>query len=317
MELSFMPIALAASGNNKNPPSNYTTYKQFIQAVVQHCVDKYGAADVAQWYWEVWNEPDYAGFWTATIADYYTLYDNAVDGITAVIPSANVGGPATTEPSKIAAFLQHCKTANKRVTFASSHVYPGGAAAGAAANAAGLLNDNNTRRSQITSGGYTTTAVKSLNTEWNSSYNGQGGLTGDVVTSMDNHWNVGFILKGVKLLSDKNSGDTPPIDVFSYWVLSDVFDESSGPSGLVHPGPGRKPAVRPGVRSHDLSGHPQGGVQRLQDARLPRSQAPDVQRRHGQRRRRRDGDHVGGRRRGPDPRLQLPPDPQHAPAPTR
>ena len=48
---------------------------------------------------------------------------------------------------------------------------------------------------------------------------------------MDNHWNVGFILKGVKLLSDKDCGDTPPLDVFSYWVLSDVFDESSGPSG--------------------------------------------------------------------------------------
>ena len=48
---------------------------------------------------------------------------------------------------------------------------------------------------------------------------------------MDNHWNVGFILKGVKLLSDKNAGETPPIDVFSYWVVSDVFDESSGPSG--------------------------------------------------------------------------------------
>ena len=48
---------------------------------------------------------------------------------------------------------------------------------------------------------------------------------------MDNHWNVGFILKGVKLLSDKNSGNTPPLDVMSYWVLSDVFDESSGTAG--------------------------------------------------------------------------------------
>jgi xylan 1,4-beta-xylosidase len=231
VELSFMPVALAASGNNKNPPGNYTNYKAFITAVVQHCVDKYGMADVAQWYWEVWNEPDYTGFWTGTMADYYTLYDNAVDAITAVIPNAIVGGPSTTEPSKIAAFLQHCKTANKRVSFVSSHVYPGGDAAGTSANANGLLTDNNTRRSQITSGGYTTTAVKSFNTEWNSSYNGQGGLTGDVVTSMDNHWNVGFILKGVKLLSDLNSGETPTLDVFSYWVLSDVFDESSGPSG--------------------------------------------------------------------------------------
>lgn len=233
MELSFMPSALGSNSSNpsRSPPNDMNAYRQFIQAVVQHVVDKYGMADASQWYWEVWNEPDYPGFWTGTINDYYALYDAAVDGATAVIPSIQIGGPSTTEPSKIAAFLQHCRTANKRVTFVSSHVYPGGAAAGAAANAATLVNDNNSRLSQITSGGFTTSAVKSFNTEWNSSYNGQGGLTGDVVTSMDNHWNVGFILKGVKLLSDRNSGETPPLDVFSYWVMSDVFDESSGPSG--------------------------------------------------------------------------------------
>jgi MYXO-CTERM domain-containing protein len=93
------------------------------------------------------------------------------------------------------------------------------------------VTDNNSRISQITSGGYTTATVTSFNTEWNSSYNGQGGGAGDVLTSMDNNWNVGFILKGSKLLSDKNSGTTPPLGAFSYWVLSDVFDESSGPSG--------------------------------------------------------------------------------------
>ena len=196
--------------------------------MVQHCVDKYGATDVGQWYFEVWNEPDYAGFWNGTITDYYTLYDNAVDGATAVLPNVLIGGPATTEPGKIGAFLQHCKSANKRVTFASSHVYPGGASTGKTASGAGLTNDNNTRTSQITSGGYTTATVKSINTEWNSSYSGQGGGTGDVLVSMDNHWNAGFILKSIKLLSDKNSGDTPPGEIFSYWVLSDVFDESGG-----------------------------------------------------------------------------------------
>ena len=84
---------------------------------------------------------------------------------------------------------------------------------------------------QIANGGYTTATVQSFNTEWNSSYSGQGGKPGDATLSMDNHWNAGFILKGVKLLSDKNQGGTPPLDVFSYWVLSDVFDESGGPSG--------------------------------------------------------------------------------------
>ena len=64
------------------------------------------------------------------MTDYYTLYDNAVDAITAVLPNAFVGGPATTYSGPIGAFLQHCKSANTRVTFASSHVYPGGAATG-------------------------------------------------------------------------------------------------------------------------------------------------------------------------------------------
>ena len=116
------------------------------------------------------------------------------------------------------------------MTFVSSHVYPGADGA-SPANATGLLNDNNARLAQIASGGYTTATVKSFNTEWNSAYSGQGGNPGDANLSMDNHWNAGFILKGVKLLSDQNQGDTPPLDVFSYWVLSDIFDESGGPSG--------------------------------------------------------------------------------------
>lgn len=240
MELDFMPTALALNGSSRDIYKSATDYKNFIQAIVQHCVDKFGMDDVSQWYWEVWNEPDYPGFWNGTnsseatsakMTDYYSLYDAAVSAITAVIPQALVGGPATTQSSPIGAFLQHCKSAGTRVTFASSHVYPGGASGGASADAAGLVSDNSSRISQITSGGYTASSVMSFNTEWNSSYSGQGGNLGDNTTSMDNHWNVGFILKGVKLLSDKTSGNTPAAGLFSYWVLSDVFDESSGPSG--------------------------------------------------------------------------------------
>jgi xylan 1,4-beta-xylosidase len=240
MEMSFMPTALGLNGSDKDIYKNATDYKNFITAVVQHCVDKFGMADVAQWYWEIWNEPDYPGFWNgsnaseatnAKMTEYYSLYDNAVAAITSVIPNALVGGPATTQQGPITAFLQHCKTAGTRVTFASSHVYPGGSNTGTSADANGLVSDNNSRLSDISSGGYNTQSVLSFNTEWNSSYSGQGGNPGDAVLSMDNNWNVGFILKGAKLLSDKDSGDTPPITVFSYWVLSDVFDESSGPSG--------------------------------------------------------------------------------------
>jgi len=236
MELDFMPKALGshATWPEKSPPKDYSAWKDFIKAIAQHCVDKYGADDVGKWYWEVWNEPDYnqnPGFWTGTMSDYYTLYDNTVAALTSVLPNVLVGGPATTSNGPVSAFLAHCKSAGTRVTFVSSHNYPGGGATSTSADPSSLVSDNNARVKAITGNGYTTSAVKSFNTEWNSSYSGQGGGTGDAVKSMDNHWNVGFILKGSKLLSDQNSGETPPLDIFSYWVLSDVFDESSGPSG--------------------------------------------------------------------------------------
>jgi xylan 1,4-beta-xylosidase len=233
VELDFMPTALAIGGDYHSPPKDYNAYKDFITAIVQHCVDKYGADDVGQWYWEVWNEPDYPGFWNGMdaseataqkMSDYYVLYDAAVDSITSVLPSALVGGPGTTYYGPIGDFLKHCKSANKPVTFVSSHCYPGGDGS-SPVNAQSCVDDNSSRVGQITGAGYTTATVKSFNTEWNSSYSGQGGGTTDGLVSMDSHANAPFILKSVKLLSDKNSNDTPVLDVFSYWVVSDVFGE--------------------------------------------------------------------------------------------
>jgi xylan 1,4-beta-xylosidase len=231
MELSFMPMALAKSGNSRDPAKDLNVYKQFIQAVVQHCVDKYGASDVGQWYWEVWNEPNYPGFWNGTFDDYLAMYDQAVAGATAALPDVLIGGPVTTPGSstQIQQFLAHTKSANERVSFASSHAYPGGA--GPSADATFGVTDNTTRLSDITGAGYTPSNVKSMNTEWNSSYSGQGGNTADNCVSMDSHVNAPFILKAVKLLADKVQGTTPPLDVFSYWVVSDVFGEYSGDSG--------------------------------------------------------------------------------------
>src|SRR4029453_14396274 len=41
MELDYMPTALALTGSKIDFPKDIDTYKEFVQAVVQHCVDKY------------------------------------------------------------------------------------------------------------------------------------------------------------------------------------------------------------------------------------------------------------------------------------
>ena len=233
MELSFMPTALARNGSSRDPASDLGTYSDFIQAVVQHCVDRFGASDVGQWYWEVWNEFNYSGFWNGTQDEYFQMYDAAATGATAVLPNILIGGPATTSgsTSQMTSFLQHVQDTGSRVTFLSSHAYAGGGADGPTAIATFARNDNNGRVDVITQAGLTS-ELKSFNTEWNSSYSGQGGMsTADNCVSMDSHANAPFILKTVKLIADQVQGDTPPLDVFSYWVISDVFDESGGAIG--------------------------------------------------------------------------------------
>jgi xylan 1,4-beta-xylosidase len=226
MELSFMPPSLGASGSNIDPPKDYNVYQQYIQAFVQHCVDKMGANDVGQWYWEVWNEPNYTGFWTGQFTDYLTLYSHAVAGATAVLPDILIGGPVTTSGSstQIQQFLQYVKSNNLRAAFVSSHAYASGGT-GNNADTTFAVGDNNTRVSDIRASGVAN--LVSVNSEWSSSYSGQGGNTADTCVSMDNQWNAPFIVKTVKLLADQIQGSTPPLSVFSYWTVSDIFGEGS------------------------------------------------------------------------------------------
>ena len=64
------------------------------RALVRHCVERYGRAEVESWYWEVWNEPN-IGYWQGTPEEWYQLYDYAVDGVRRALPTARVGGPHT------------------------------------------------------------------------------------------------------------------------------------------------------------------------------------------------------------------------------
>jgi len=130
VELGFMPQDLAASlpnrhepyqvhypqstisGASNNPPKDYAKWGELIRAVTAHLVQRYGRAEVLQWYFEVWNEPD-IDYWHASADDYYRLYDYAVAGVRSALRGARVGGPATTGPGNehahayLKGFLDH------------------------------------------------------------------------------------------------------------------------------------------------------------------------------------------------------------------
>jgi xylan 1,4-beta-xylosidase len=130
-EIGFMPRALSSQpepyhptwipgAENRDysvgwtyPPKDYNKWGELVYQWVKHSVEKYGKDQVQSWYWEVWNEPDIS-YWHGTPEEYDKLYDYAAAAVKRALPSARVGGPATTGPAgaKAAAFLrqflEHC-----------------------------------------------------------------------------------------------------------------------------------------------------------------------------------------------------------------
>ncbi len=92
------------------PPRDYAKWGELVYQWTHHCVEKYGADEVAGWYWEVWNEPN-INYWRGTPEEYFKLYDYAVDAVRRALPRARVGGPETAGGPGgkfLAEFLAHC-----------------------------------------------------------------------------------------------------------------------------------------------------------------------------------------------------------------
>lgn len=133
VELSFMPQKMAADQNkifgfwyrpNISPPKDYAQWDAMIDALVRHLIDRYGIDEVAQWYFEVWNEPN-IGFWGGEPYQptYYELYDHTARAIKKVSTRLRVGGPSTAQAAWAGDFIKHCHENGIPVDFVSSHVY--------------------------------------------------------------------------------------------------------------------------------------------------------------------------------------------------
>jgi xylan 1,4-beta-xylosidase len=109
------------------PPKDTGKWADLITQWVRHSVERYGKEAVEQWYWEVWNEPDISYF-HGTPEDYDKLYDVTAAAVKRGLPTARVGGPATTGPSLtgrsgnyLRQFLEHCQTAGAPLDFITYH----------------------------------------------------------------------------------------------------------------------------------------------------------------------------------------------------
>ena len=132
VELSFMPSKLARSQQPHafwykplpSAPTSYDKWEELVYRFTSHLVERYGAREVEQWFFEVWNEPN-IDFWTGRPAQatYFELYDHAARAIRRAEANLRVGGPATAQAAWVDAMIAHAAQAHVPLDFVSTHVY--------------------------------------------------------------------------------------------------------------------------------------------------------------------------------------------------
>jgi xylan 1,4-beta-xylosidase len=132
VEISFMPKELAARPAphvfwykpNVAPPKDYAKWDALIRAFAQNLIDRYGIDEVAEWYFEVWNEPN-IDFWVGEPkqSTYFELYSHTARALKSVSPRLRVGGPASAAEEWVPEFLKYMHDNNVPVDFLSTHGY--------------------------------------------------------------------------------------------------------------------------------------------------------------------------------------------------
>ncbi len=249
VELGFTPAAMATSpqtifywkGNTSHPEP--AAWRALIDAFTRHLIQRYGAAEVLSWYFEVWNEPNLDGFWEkADQQAYFSLYADTARVIKAIDPALRVGGPATAGADWVVPFLAYAKAERVPVDFVTTHTY--GVDGGfldehgvedrkLSPSPDAIVGDVRRVRAQIEASDFP--GLPLFITEWSTSYNPR-----DLVH--DSYISAPYILTKLRQTRGLAQG-------MSYWTYSDLFEEAGPPPAPFHGGFGlmtpegvRKPA---------------------------------------------------------------------------
>ena len=230
VELSFMPTALA-SGNktvfnykgNVTPPRDYKQWAKLIQKLVSHWVERYGAGEVREWFFEVWNEPNLKWFWTGTQRDYFKLYRYTVEAIKTVDASLRVGGPATAKSKWIEDFLEFCERNKVPADFITTHYYPNDGFESDKDTEVQLFKSQRGIMREVAQDTRRHARGKPVYyTEWNSSSDARDPLHDESYAAA---FAVSTIMEAKGL-----------VEGYSFWTFSDIFEEDHFPSVPFHGG---------------------------------------------------------------------------------
>jgi xylan 1,4-beta-xylosidase len=253
VELSFMPGAFASGDRtvfkykaNVTPPKDYKQWATLIERFVSHCVERYGEREVAEWLFEVWNEPNLKNFWSGTQRDYFRLYRYTAEAIKKVSNSFKVGGPATAKSEWIEDFVDFCERNDVPADFVSTHYYQNDGYEAVSELEVQLFKSQRGIMREVAQN----TRAHSRNrpvyyTEWNTSSN-----------AFDHLHDEPYAAAAVASTIMEANG---LVDGYGFWTFSDIFEENYLPSQAFHGGFGLltlhgipKPTYRTFELLHDL-----------------------------------------------------------------
>jgi xylan 1,4-beta-xylosidase len=253
VELSFMPAALASGSRtvfnykgNVTPPNNYKHWATLIDRLVSHWVQRYGAREVRQWFFEVWNEPNLRSFWTGTQHEYFKLYRYTAEAIKHVDDSLRVGGPATARSQWVEDFVEFCERNKVPADFISTHYYPNDGFEHQRDTEIQLFKSQRGIMREVAQDTRRHARGRPVYyTEWNSSSDPRDPLHDESYAAA---FAVATIMEAKGL-----------VEGYSFWTFSDIFEEVSWPSTPFHGGFGLltlhgipKPAYRAFELLHQL-----------------------------------------------------------------
>ncbi|HEX7645328.1 MAG TPA: glycoside hydrolase [Burkholderiaceae bacterium] len=236
VELGFMPSQMASGDKtvfwwrgNVTPPRSYDSWARLIAKLTEHFTERYGADEVASWYFEVWNEPNLGGFWAGSQDDYFKLYSSTARAIKSVDSRYKVGGPATAGAAWIPEMIAYCAKNAIPLDFVSTHSYGvtqgfldeyGTTGTVLSKDEGAISNDVQRNRREIAA-----SAMPNLElhyTEWSSSYTPSD-------PTHDSYHQAAYILQKLKQVGGTAQS-------MSYWTFTDIFEEAGPRMEAFHGG---------------------------------------------------------------------------------
>jgi xylan 1,4-beta-xylosidase len=265
LEFGFFPKDVAGESDVRcfwwqahvTPPEHYQDWSRLVDKLVRHFIQRYGASEVRQWYFEVWNEPNLRFFFNSTRSKYFELYRATATTLKSIDPGLKVGGPATSnfvpddrfggeeeEGEKsltnqlknlgdaewrgvwIREFLEFCECEKLPVDFVSAHPYPtdipfGHEVEGMRTRPAdSTLRDLQWLRRIVNQSAFPAAEIHL--TEWSTSPSARD-FTHDFPQSAT------YIVK-------TNIEASGLVDSLAYWTFTDVFEEHGAGNSAFHGG---------------------------------------------------------------------------------